>query len=298
MVFRCDDGAGLSGGGQHRLGIQGFDAEEIQHPDPDALLLQTGGGFQGLVHLDAAGQDGCVLPLGQLLCFADGEGLRLRVDARPLPPEEAQVAGGGQRRQLGDEAAEGLGVRRLHHRHGGTGPQDGDVLIGGVGAPVKGAGHAGVASHNADGVAAVGAAHVNLVAGPAGGKDAEGMDEGLLPLPGHASRHPHHVGLLYPAVEDSLRALFPKAGEAQGGHQVRIQGHHGGVSLHALLQGPAVDFPHLRSVQRISLRYLVHPAASSRSRRRCSSWASASMASSKSPSLMIMWWFGPRMAAG
>src|SRR5699024_5207199 len=71
VLLAGDDLPAVPGGVQDQLLVQGLDGVDDDDPGADALGGQVPGGDAGLVHLQAGGDDGDVLALGDRFALAD-----------------------------------------------------------------------------------------------------------------------------------------------------------------------------------------------------------------------------------
>ncbi len=231
-----EESAGAGDGGEDGVGVEGFDAAEVDDFDFPAVVEEVVGGAEAFVEHGAAGDDGGVAAAAGDSGFADGEsfcgqgvGLEVIVEELVFAEDDGVVEGDGVEEH-------GVGVAD------GGGGEDDEAGVVGVEAfhalAVERAAAAGAAAGEADderagdaGAPEVGGGLIDdLVEADAGEVGELHFDDGAHAADGSADGHADHGVFADGAVEDAAGEVAREVlggfeGAAEGGDVLAVDEH-------------------------------------------------------------------------
>ena len=225
VLLTGDNAAGLPGGLEHQLLIQGLDGVDIDDPQADPLSGKQLCRLECLADHHARGDNGDVAARTEDASLAQRKMVIWQLIGKDIGGQALQTEIGRAVivDQGPDRVAHLVAVTGAADQHSGDGPHQGKILNALVGGAVLTHRDAAVGTHNLYIQMGVSNGVADLLIGPAAGKHGKAVGKGLQPIGGHAGSDTGHVSFSNAAVKEPLRVGLGKEFGHGGAGQVGIQ---------------------------------------------------------------------------
>ena len=213
MLLGGDDAAGLLRRAQNQLGVERLDRVHINDADGHALGGHRLARLERKLHHHAGGDDGDVLAVckGGALIQLEAVALDLVGDGLDGGAAKAQIGRAVVVQQRLDGELHLVAVAGAEHLHAGNDAHERQILDALMRRAVLADGQAAVRADDLDVQVGIGDGIAHLLPCSAGGKDGEGVGEGLEAAGGKAGGDAGHVALGNAHIKEALGIFGRKA---------------------------------------------------------------------------------------
>ena len=222
MFLDRDDTAGLDGGFDDGLGVDGLESVHIDDLSGDALFFEHHTGDERVTGGHAAGDDGDIVAVFEFHRLADFEGVFFLtlVEQGFHTSADAEIEGAGDIDAGFDCACGFPRVRGDNDGHVGDGAHNGEVLDAVVGGARRAEGDAAVGGYDLDGQLLISAVRPDLLAAAEASEDGEGGGEGDKADFGKTCCHAEEVLFGDTDIEESVGEGFAEQTDVGGFRKV------------------------------------------------------------------------------